>query len=80
MRILQWLCFAARPVTIQEEAELLAINLVDHCYDLDLKPLDPRDISLLCSTLVTSAASPAVDEIEILPTYDEYDLFTTSLK
>lgn len=73
LKILQWLCFAARPVTIQEAAEVLAVDLDGPCYDPELKPLDPRDILFLCSTLVTSATFSAADEPEILPTYDEYD-------
>ncbi|KAF4625355.1 hypothetical protein G7Y89_g12812 [Cudoniella acicularis] len=74
LKILQLLCFTARPVSVQEVAEVLAINLNEHpCYDPDLKPLDPRDILSLCSTLVTRAAFSMADDPEVLPTYDEYD-------
>jgi hypothetical protein len=74
LRILQWLSFAARPVRVREAAEVLAVDLEDRPhYDPDRKLLDPLDVLLLCSTLVTRVQSSAWDSSEILPTYDEYD-------
>ncbi len=51
--MLQWLSYAARPVSVQEAAEVLAIEIGD-CphYNHDRKLFNPLDILLLCSTLV----------------------------
>lgn len=52
-KILQWLAFSARPMTIKEAAEIVAIDLSgDGLYNINLKLLDPNDVMLLCSNLV----------------------------
>jgi len=53
-KVLQWLAFSARPVTLAEVAEVLAINLDDRPhFDPDQRLPDPRDILTICSGLVT---------------------------
>ena len=73
LRILQWLSLAARPVTIQEASEVLAVDLSDQpCYDPDLKLLDPQDLMHLCSTLVTRSAPSSELGLEVMPIYNDY--------
>ncbi|CAG8977987.1 hypothetical protein HYALB_00001869, partial [Hymenoscyphus albidus] len=56
LKLLRWVCFASRPITLKEATEVLAINADEQlCYDPDLKPIDPQDIMFLCSTLLTKA-------------------------
>jgi hypothetical protein len=51
---LQWLSLAVRPVSIEEAAEVLAVDIGAYPhYDPERKLLDPVDFLLLCSTLVT---------------------------
>jgi Ankyrin repeats (3 copies) len=74
LRILQWLSFAARPVSVQEAAEVLAVDIGDHPhYNVDRKLLDPLDVLLLCSTLVTKVQYSTLSSSEIMPIYSSYD-------
>jgi len=52
--ILQWLAFSVRPITLEEVAAGLAVDL-DHCCLLvpDQQLQDPYDILTICSSLVT---------------------------
>lgn len=53
-KVLQWLAFSARPVTLAEVAEALAVSLDDGCLlEPDERLRDPRDILTVCSSLVT---------------------------
>ena len=61
-RILQWLAYSARPLRIEELAEVVAINLVENSpADPGMRLQQPRDIFSICSSLITSSE---VDEIE----------------
>jgi hypothetical protein len=57
-RVLLWLAFSARPVTLAEVAEALAIDVDNYCVlDADERFGDPCDILALCSSLVTASGS-----------------------
>ena len=63
LKVLQWLAFAARPVRVEEAAEVLAIDLSrEPRYNPNLKLFDPQDIMLLCPSLITRLASSIHDE------------------
>jgi hypothetical protein len=52
--ILQWLAFSVRPVTLEEVAAGLAVDLDHSCLlDPDQQLQDPYDILTICSSLVT---------------------------
>jgi ankyrin repeat protein len=54
IRILQWLTFSARPLSIDEVAEVVAIDIEhDPTFDGDEILEDPLDILNICSGLVT---------------------------
>jgi hypothetical protein len=57
-RVLQWLAFSARPVTLAEVAKALSVDL-HHGLILgpDQQLGDPLDILTICSTLVTTSNS-----------------------
>jgi hypothetical protein len=53
-KVLQWLAFSARPVTLAEVAEGLVVDLDQGCMlEADAKLQDPYDILTICSSLVT---------------------------
>ncbi|KAF1977160.1 hypothetical protein BU23DRAFT_377125, partial [Bimuria novae-zelandiae CBS 107.79] len=52
-KLLMWLCFAARPLTIDEVIEALAIDLEQKDYDETQRIEDPEDIMTLCGSLTT---------------------------
>jgi hypothetical protein len=59
-RVLEFLAFAARPVTFAEAAEVLAFDLDrEPFYNADRKLRDSEDLMLLCSTLVTRSPTSA---------------------
>jgi ankyrin repeat protein len=54
MRILQWLTFSARPLSVDEVAEVVAINVArDPAFDCDEVLEDPLEALNICSSLVT---------------------------
>lgn len=55
IRLLRWLAFSARLLTLEEMAEILSIDDGDEIprFDSDQRLRDPRDILDICSTLVT---------------------------
>jgi hypothetical protein len=61
LKVLQWLAFSARPVTLAEVAEALAMDCTnDHPqFDPDQRMQNPQDILSICSSLVT-ISSPTV--------------------
>jgi hypothetical protein len=78
IRILNFLAFAARPVKIEETAEILAIDLSSPpFYDQNRRLLDPRDVVGICSTLVTVSKDSSLDEPYNDPLYDEYFDFSS---
>jgi hypothetical protein len=57
-KILQWLTFSARPVTLAEVAEVLAVDVENCCLlHCDQRLANPRDILTICSCLVTTSGS-----------------------
>jgi hypothetical protein len=54
MRILQWLTFSARPLSVEEVAEVVAIDVArDPAFDRDEVLVDPLEALDICSSLVT---------------------------
>jgi ankyrin repeat protein len=54
MRILQWLTFSARPLSVKEVAEVVAIDVArDPAFDRDDVLEDPLEALNICSSLVT---------------------------
>jgi ankyrin repeat protein len=54
MRILQWLAFSARPLSVEEVAEVVAIDVArDPAFDGDEVLEDPLEALNICSSLVT---------------------------
>jgi hypothetical protein len=54
IRILQWLTFSERPLTIREVAEVVAIDVErDPAFDRDEVLEDPLEVLNICSSLVT---------------------------
>ncbi|ORY08455.1 heterokaryon incompatibility protein-domain-containing protein, partial [Clohesyomyces aquaticus] len=60
MRILQWLTFSARPLSVEEVAEVVAIDVErDPAFDRDEVLEDPLDALKICSSLVTITTNKA---------------------
>ena len=60
MRILQWLTFSARPLSIEEIAEVIAIDVArDPASDRDEVLEDPLEALNICSSLVTVTKAKA---------------------
>ena len=74
LKVLSWLAYAARPVRIEEAAEVIAINVEGHPqFNPENRLPEPRDILTICSSLVTTVTSsirvhqdgvPEIREIE----------------
>lgn len=77
LKLLQWLTFSARPLHLEELAEVIAIDATESPYfDNDRRLLDPRDILTMCGSLVTIGndsyeSSREVDSDEKVGTIDE---------
>jgi ankyrin repeat protein len=62
LRILQWLAFSARPLRVDEIAEVVAIDVTgNHGFDRDQILEDPLDVLKICSSLVTLATENGSD-------------------
>ncbi|CAN9184765.1 unnamed protein product [Alternaria alternata] len=60
MRILQWLTFSARPLSVEEVAEVVAIDVArDPAFDCDEVLEDPLEVLDICSSLVTITTNKA---------------------
>ena len=54
VKVLQWLCFSARPVLLTEMVDVLAVDNQDTLKFIpDLRYADPRDILTMCSSLIS---------------------------
>lgn len=54
LKILQWLTFSARPLELEELAEIVAIDVQSHPrFDPENRFSEPRDVFLICSSLVS---------------------------
>ncbi|OSS51913.1 hypothetical protein B5807_03446 [Epicoccum nigrum] len=62
IRILQWLTFSERPLTVEEIAEVVAIDVTrDPAFDSDEILEDPLEALNICSSLVTITTQEATD-------------------
>ena len=52
LKILRWLCFSKRPVTLGELNEVLAVDSETWKFDAEAVLIDPRDMFSLCSGLI----------------------------
>ncbi|KAJ4330292.1 hypothetical protein N0V87_010137 [Didymella glomerata] len=60
MRILQWLTFSARPLSVEEVAEVVAIDVTgNRAFDRDEVLEDPLEALNICSSLVTVTTNKA---------------------
>jgi ankyrin repeat protein len=60
MRILQWLTFSARPLSVKEVAEIVAIDVArEPAFDRDEVLEDPLEALNICSSLVTVTSNKA---------------------
>ncbi|KAF1933118.1 uncharacterized protein M421DRAFT_24692, partial [Didymella exigua CBS 183.55] len=60
MRILQWLTFSARPLSVEEIAEVVAIDVArDPAFDRDEVLEDPLEALDICSSLITITKNEA---------------------
>jgi ankyrin repeat protein len=60
MRILQWLTFPARPLSVEEVAEVVAIDVAcDPAFNRDKVLEDPLEALNICSSLVTITTNEA---------------------
>ncbi|USP72913.1 vegetative incompatibility protein HET-E-1 [Curvularia clavata] len=67
MRILQWLTFSIRPLTAQEVAEVVAIDVArEVAFDHNEVLIDPLEALDICSSLVTVTTNE-VEEMSELP-------------
>src|SRR5271154_1035623 len=58
LRILQWLAFSARPLRVDEIAEVVAIDVSgNRSFDPDQILEDPLDVLKICSSLVEALGS-----------------------
>jgi Ankyrin repeats (3 copies) len=65
LSILQWLAFSARPLQMEEVAEIVAITINGTpIFDKDQVLADPSDVLRICSSLVTSVTRASNDESE----------------
>lgn len=63
IRILQWLTFSERPLTIEEAAEVAAIDVEgEPIFDRDEVLIDPLEALDICSSLVTVTGSAEKEE------------------
>ena len=58
-RILQWLVYSARPLRMEEMAEVIAIDTEQSQFKSENRLPDPRDLLTICSSLVTTIAVAA---------------------
>ena len=76
-KVLQWLTFSARPLCLEEVAEVIAIDAKE-CprFNPDKRFEDPNDILEICSSLIsvddTGAISHTNNEIEVYTDTDSY--------
>jgi hypothetical protein len=60
MRILQWLTFSVRPLSVREVAEVVAINVArESAFDRNEVLIDPLEALDICSSLVTITKNEA---------------------
>lgn len=56
LKILQWLAYSARPLQIEEVAEVIAVDIeCNPRFDSEKRFQEPRDVLTICSSLVTAS-------------------------
>ncbi|KAI9765534.1 MAG: hypothetical protein M1840_007360 [Geoglossum simile] len=61
LEILQWLVYSTRPLQLKEIAEVIAVNIEGNPrFDPERRFPDPRDILIICPSLVTIAEEVAI--------------------
>jgi hypothetical protein len=81
LKILQWLAYSARPLSIEEVAKVIAIIVEgDPRFDPELRLPEPRDILTMCSSLVTTATSTIYDSYGSTREIEELRLAHFSVK
>ena len=60
-RIFQWLVYSARPLRIEEVAEVVAIDIDESRFNPENRLLEPRDLLIICSSLVVTVVVMAKD-------------------
>lgn len=59
IEVFRWLCFAVRPIRLDEMVDVLAVDTENVPYfDPDRRLPDPQDIVTICSSLVTTVTRP----------------------
>lgn len=59
IKALQWLLYSTRPLTVQELAEVLAINVeAEPRFDVNSRLADDDDVISVCSSLITITQGP----------------------
>ena len=53
-KILQWLAYSERPLSLGEMAEVLAVDVHGCQFGVERRLADPRDVVAICSSLVTT--------------------------
>lgn len=54
LQVLQWLTCSLRPLSLEEVAELFAVDVnEDKVFSFDKRPADPDDVLEICSSLIT---------------------------
>ncbi|KAH0547714.1 hypothetical protein FGG08_000204 [Glutinoglossum americanum] len=61
LKILQWLVYSARPLQIEEVAEVIAVDAEGNPrFDFEKRFSEPREVLTICSSLVTTTAEETV--------------------
>lgn len=67
MRILQWLAFSSRPLSVEELAKVVAINVErETVFDRNDVLEDPMEILDICTSLVVMTEGPSLSELNRL--------------
>ena len=75
IRILQWLTYSARPLRVEELAEIVAVNIDGSpWFDCEARFPDQQDVLAICSSLVTT------EEVTVRGTYQPVRLAHFSVK
>ena len=65
VKLLQWLAFSVRPLTLLEMAEVFAIDRDEHRFDPNRRPRNPRAILGICSSLVKVSNTDDYDTVSV---------------
>lgn len=84
IRVLQWLAFSARPMTVDEAAETLSICLdEDPRFDPDRRLRDPLDILVICSSLVSifgTSHDDSMTELDSMPELQSVSITVSNME